>query len=240
MAGRNDPCPCGSGKKYKQCCLVKQSEDQARQVKEQHFFDRKYKLTRDLYTFLAQKNGGEWAFDHQKYNLFDSSMGNMKEGLGNMKEFFFRQYDNGMRGIDCFLEERGARYSGAEREMLEKWSKMRVSCFQVVDLYEMIEPFLEDWCIHGAMMWGHPTIKLIDIGKALVAYRIYTGISQQELAARLNVSEAQVSRDERHEYYGATKERIQEVMQAMNSLMCRTTWRRRSKRGICGRIARPR
>ena len=21
--GRNDPCPCGSGKKYKQCCLDK-------------------------------------------------------------------------------------------------------------------------------------------------------------------------------------------------------------------------
>lgn len=21
--GRNDPCPCGSGKKYKQCCLKK-------------------------------------------------------------------------------------------------------------------------------------------------------------------------------------------------------------------------
>lgn len=23
MIGRNDPCPCGSGKKYKQCCLMK-------------------------------------------------------------------------------------------------------------------------------------------------------------------------------------------------------------------------
>jgi len=23
--GRNDPCPCGSGKKYKQCCLNKAS-----------------------------------------------------------------------------------------------------------------------------------------------------------------------------------------------------------------------
>jgi len=22
-AKRNDPCPCGSGKKYKQCCLIK-------------------------------------------------------------------------------------------------------------------------------------------------------------------------------------------------------------------------
>jgi uncharacterized protein len=24
--GRNDPCPCGSGKKYKQCCLKKDQE----------------------------------------------------------------------------------------------------------------------------------------------------------------------------------------------------------------------
>ena len=24
--GRNDPCHCGSGKKYKQCCLVKDEE----------------------------------------------------------------------------------------------------------------------------------------------------------------------------------------------------------------------
>jgi hypothetical protein len=23
--GRNEPCPCGSGKKYKKCCLDKQS-----------------------------------------------------------------------------------------------------------------------------------------------------------------------------------------------------------------------
>lgn len=23
--GRNDPCPCGSGKKYKHCCLLKES-----------------------------------------------------------------------------------------------------------------------------------------------------------------------------------------------------------------------
>lgn len=24
--GRNDPCPCGSGKKYKQCCLTQERE----------------------------------------------------------------------------------------------------------------------------------------------------------------------------------------------------------------------
>jgi hypothetical protein len=29
--GRNDPCPCGSGKKYKKCCLAKDQEAQAKQ-----------------------------------------------------------------------------------------------------------------------------------------------------------------------------------------------------------------
>jgi tetratricopeptide (TPR) repeat protein len=33
--GRNDPCPCGSGKKYKKCCLSKHQADQRRQLAEQ-------------------------------------------------------------------------------------------------------------------------------------------------------------------------------------------------------------
>ena len=31
-AGRNDPCPCGSGKKYKKCCLAKDQEASSRQT----------------------------------------------------------------------------------------------------------------------------------------------------------------------------------------------------------------
>ena len=26
--GRNDPCPCGSGKKYKNCCMLKENGGQ--------------------------------------------------------------------------------------------------------------------------------------------------------------------------------------------------------------------
>jgi tetratricopeptide (TPR) repeat protein len=33
--GRNDPCPCGSGKKYKKCCLPKHEADQRQQLAEQ-------------------------------------------------------------------------------------------------------------------------------------------------------------------------------------------------------------
>lgn len=28
--GRNEPCPCGSGKKFKRCCLRKEAEEGAR------------------------------------------------------------------------------------------------------------------------------------------------------------------------------------------------------------------
>lgn len=61
----------------------------------------------------------------------------------------------------------------------------------------------------------NPIYKFTDIGKTLIAYRIYLNLPQVELAKRLRVSEAQVSRDERNEYYGATTEKIENVMKAM-------------------------
>lgn len=161
-------------------------------MKSRQFFERKFQLTEDMSTFLAQKSGGEWTWDRQKYKLFDSSIGSYREGFGNMWSFFFHKYDNGLRGIEWFLEEKGKKYSPEDREMLEKWKAMKVSCFQMVDLFEqgtviediwsgeryrmpycetmdklppwsiavgMIEPYVKDWCIHGAMMWGHPDIK---------------------------------------------------------------------------------
>ncbi|MFT8321956.1 MAG: helix-turn-helix domain-containing protein [Bacillus sp. (in: firmicutes)] len=61
-------------------------------------------------------------------------------------------------------------------------------------------------------------INLHQLGKTLIAYRIYLGLSQQDLADLLGVSPSQVSRDERNEYYGATLERIQQVMDAMEMI----------------------
>ncbi len=54
------------------------------------------------------------------------------------------------------------------------------------------------------------------IGRTLIALRIANGLSQRELADRLGVSEAQVSRDERNEYHGIKLERITRVLEAMD------------------------
>ncbi len=53
---------------------------------------------------------------------------------------------------------------------------------------------------------------LTAIGRLLIAARIANGLTQQELAERLGVSAAQVSRDERNEYHGITVERAQLIL----------------------------
>jgi len=53
-------------------------------------------------------------------------------------------------------------------------------------------------------------------GHLLISLRIAQGISQRELAKRLDVHESQVSRDERNEYFGITLERAVKVLEALN------------------------
>jgi DNA-binding Xre family transcriptional regulator len=54
------------------------------------------------------------------------------------------------------------------------------------------------------------------LGHLLISTRIAQGISQRELARRLEVHESQVSRDERNEYYGITLERAVKILDALN------------------------
>ena len=52
-------------------------------------------------------------------------------------------------------------------------------------------------------------------GHLLISLRIAQGISQRELAKRLDVHESQISRDERNEYFGITLERAIKVLDAL-------------------------
>ena len=54
------------------------------------------------------------------------------------------------------------------------------------------------------------------LGHLLITSRIAQGLSQRELARRLNVHESQISRDERNEYFGITLERAVKVLDALN------------------------
>lgn len=57
---------------------------------------------------------------------------------------------------------------------------------------------------------------LSGIGRLLVALRINRNMQQKDLAIKLGVSEAQVSRDERNEYHGASIEKVRQVLEALD------------------------
>lgn len=58
-------------------------------------------------------------------------------------------------------------------------------------------------------------INFNDIGRLLIGLRIAQGISQSGLAKRLDVSEAQVSKDEKNEYHGISVEKAQRIFDAL-------------------------
>jgi len=58
-------------------------------------------------------------------------------------------------------------------------------------------------------------VLLDEIGKLLIALRIFNGLSQSQLAQRLNVDPSQVSRDEKNEYYGITVSRVQKIVDTL-------------------------
>ncbi len=53
------------------------------------------------------------------------------------------------------------------------------------------------------------------LGQLLVSLRISKGLSQRQMAEKLDVHESQVSRDERNEYHGVTLERAAKVLEAL-------------------------
>lgn len=61
----------------------------------------------------------------------------------------------------------------------------------------------------------HPLPSLKSIGLSLIALRLARGLTQRQLAERLGVNEAQVSKDEKNEYHGVSVERAQRIIDAL-------------------------
>src|ERR1700687_5408645 len=67
--GRNDSCPCGSGKKYKRCCLLTKPISQDSLWSRQR--EASDKLTRDIMRFAARKFGQMVDEAWQDFNMSD-------------------------------------------------------------------------------------------------------------------------------------------------------------------------
>jgi hypothetical protein len=66
--GRNDPCPCGSGKKYKRCCLAQESAAYDFWAQQHSAYEQ---LTRDIMNFAESKFGDQMKVAWQDFNMTD-------------------------------------------------------------------------------------------------------------------------------------------------------------------------
>ncbi len=136
--GRNDPCPCGSGKKYKQCCLKKASAQRAAGTEESLMRD----LVRELIGFV-KKHYDEKMQD--AYGFFagaaddEAALTPEQKGTTEINYSDWLVYDwivdtdNGKTLIDLYLEQ-GSKLRPEQRAILVRMRKSIVSLYEVVDV----------------------------------------------------------------------------------------------------------
>jgi hypothetical protein len=59
--GRNAPCPCGSGRKYKKCCLPREQAGQAARAAPSRLHDVDWRLTEQMFRFGIRRFGKAWS-----------------------------------------------------------------------------------------------------------------------------------------------------------------------------------
>lgn len=118
--GRNDPCPCGSGRKYKRCCLGHEAEHDA-------FAATLEAAALPLLSRLAKfaENGARTPLDAIARRDFPFWTGPLDDGMAarvvDHIMFDVRLERYGRTAIDEFALEQGHLLSDAERAMLEAW-----------------------------------------------------------------------------------------------------------------------
>lgn len=104
---------------------------------------------------------------------------------------------------------------------LKAWKQQGFTASQVAKLREPLDAFhmqlAEEVASYERLKRGQfdELENLRGLGRTLIGLRIARGMTQRELAQRLEVSETAVSRDERNEYHGITVDRAKRVLDAL-------------------------
>jgi hypothetical protein len=112
--GRNEPCPCGSGKKYKRCCLAK--DQHAARPPGQDLHELDHRLLVDMGTWARRRFQVETAEAYDKYPI---DFGERDEHLPLFAAW--GTYERKLEGrvlADWYLEERGRHLMTHERAWL--------------------------------------------------------------------------------------------------------------------------
>jgi hypothetical protein len=139
--GRNDPCPCGSGKKYKHCCLRQETLGKSEAMGRERAWET---ITEKLFDFAREPRFQAdlvTAFDLFWNNVYSiDQVGSLEPAqVMNFLDWFAHDYrtsQDGRRIIDIFLEDQAGELSEHEREAAEADSRALFSAFEVKSVDE--------------------------------------------------------------------------------------------------------
>ncbi|WP_338471672.1 SEC-C domain-containing protein [Niallia sp. XMNu-256] len=136
---RNDPCPCGSRKKYKKCCQSKHNQLQLQQASQERFFDLKHQMVFLISNFIYSKvTLKEQLILETKFR----ERINSKISKGIIDSFFkfwflfFHEFENKKRGVEWFYEVEGKSLPPELREIAHRWTTLAPALIQAVNYNE--------------------------------------------------------------------------------------------------------
>ncbi|WP_318508937.1 SEC-C domain-containing protein [Bacillus sp. T3] len=133
---RNDACPCGSGKKYKKCCLNKKKVIQIQEVKEERFFQQKNALVDRMRVFF-QSNISRDHFRQleREFHIRTNRLvpADIRDGFFRFWLYFCHRFTNGLRGIEWFYQEQQFRLSHEEKMMANHWTGLKMKLVEAVN-----------------------------------------------------------------------------------------------------------
>jgi hypothetical protein len=138
--GRNDPCPCGSGRKYKKCCLS--NYDSAAAARRADMAARESVIDQLLdYGYGGgfdddREIGDQLFWTERVENLPDNEYADLLEDVDSQVKFntwflFDLEIEDGKSVADLFLDEHGHRLTPIERGFLERMRRSHLSLFEV-------------------------------------------------------------------------------------------------------------
>jgi SEC-C motif/Protein of unknown function (DUF2384) len=140
--GRNDPCPCGSGKKYKHCCLPGYAPSIDHVWARQH--EESDRLTREITRFALRKFGERIYEAWQDFNMRDDPKP-LEEAADERQIFmpyFLFQWNPGARSTTArgqggvvarwYMLEKSKQLTAMERMFLDQATTQPLSFYEVV------------------------------------------------------------------------------------------------------------
>ena len=143
---RNAPCPCGSGRKYKKCCLGRDEADRRRETQRAAAHDLDGRWVRELSGFALVRFGR----DARRFTRHFQDAAEVPSLAIPWSVYGF--HVEGRTVVDWYLEEHGRRLAREDRAWLEAQRAAWLSVWEVVEV-EPGERFGSTTCFPARRAW---------------------------------------------------------------------------------------